>query len=306
MFFSDSRRPLIFGEVLFDKFSDGKSVLGGAPFNVAWNLKGFGLDPLFVSSVGRDREGDQIITQMESWGLEVTGLFRDSEYPTGEVKVEMSGDGHTFDILPEQAYDFIDPGFLEERFGKRKFSLLYHGSLITRSPVSRSSLQMLYSSREIPRFIDVNLREPWFDTEEVCKTIVGATWVKLNNEELETLSGSSLTSRGTLLEVAEKFREKSGIENLIVTMGEEGAVSSSSSGLVFHKANKVEKVEDTVGAGDAFSSVIILGISNRWTIERSMERAIAFASEICGIRGATSKDRSLYDRFLADWGKQDA
>ncbi len=28
----------VFGEVLFDHFPDGRRVLGGAPFNVAWNL----------------------------------------------------------------------------------------------------------------------------------------------------------------------------------------------------------------------------------------------------------------------------
>jgi len=40
-------RPLIFGEVLVDRFPDGREVLGGAPFNVAWNLRGLGFDPLW-------------------------------------------------------------------------------------------------------------------------------------------------------------------------------------------------------------------------------------------------------------------
>ena len=38
-------QPLIFGEVLFDQFEDGSSVLGGAPFNVAWHLQAFGMQP---------------------------------------------------------------------------------------------------------------------------------------------------------------------------------------------------------------------------------------------------------------------
>ena len=46
-------RPVVFGEVLFDRFDDGSSVLGGAPFNVVWHLQGFGLDPLLISRVGR-------------------------------------------------------------------------------------------------------------------------------------------------------------------------------------------------------------------------------------------------------------
>jgi fructokinase len=52
--------PLVFGEVLFDCFPDGTEVLGGAPFNVAWHLQGFGLSPLLVSRVGNDARGQQI------------------------------------------------------------------------------------------------------------------------------------------------------------------------------------------------------------------------------------------------------
>ena len=59
----DSERPIIFGEVLYDCFPDGQAVLGGAPFNVAWHLQGFGLNPLFISRVGDDPLG-HLINQM--------------------------------------------------------------------------------------------------------------------------------------------------------------------------------------------------------------------------------------------------
>jgi fructokinase len=52
-------RPVIVGEVLFDTLPSGEAMLGGAPFNVAWHLKGFGLDPLFISKVGEDCNGEQ-------------------------------------------------------------------------------------------------------------------------------------------------------------------------------------------------------------------------------------------------------
>ncbi|NIV35790.1 MAG: carbohydrate kinase, partial [Anaerolineae bacterium] len=61
-------RPVIFGEVLFDEFEDGSAVLGGAPFNVAWHLQGFGLNPLFISRIGTDALGAQVQQQMRDWG----------------------------------------------------------------------------------------------------------------------------------------------------------------------------------------------------------------------------------------------
>ena len=67
------KRPLIFGEVLFDRFPDGSEVLGGAPFNVAWNLRGLGQDPLLVSRVGKDELGDRILDAMDGFGLDEIG-----------------------------------------------------------------------------------------------------------------------------------------------------------------------------------------------------------------------------------------
>ncbi len=57
---ADIERPVIFGEVLYDCFPDGQAVLGGAPFNVAWHLQGFGRAPLFISRVGDDPLGHHV------------------------------------------------------------------------------------------------------------------------------------------------------------------------------------------------------------------------------------------------------
>ena len=76
-------RPLIFGEVLFDRFPDGSEVLGGAPFNVAWNLCGLGRAPLLMSRVGEDERGDRILGAMREFGMDCGGIQRDPEHPTG-------------------------------------------------------------------------------------------------------------------------------------------------------------------------------------------------------------------------------
>ena len=78
-------RPVIFGEVLFDHFPDGSRVLGGAPFNVAWHLRGFGANPLVISAVGGDSEGREVLERMTSWDLATDGIQTDEEHPTGRV-----------------------------------------------------------------------------------------------------------------------------------------------------------------------------------------------------------------------------
>jgi fructokinase len=56
-----------------------------------------------------------------------------------------------------------------------------------------------------------------------------------------------------------------------------------------------------VGAGDAFSSVLMLGISRGWPLQLALHRATSFAAAICGIRGALPEDDSIYQRFLKQW-----
>lgn len=66
--------PVIFAEALFDHVPDGSRVLGGAPFNVAWHLRGFKADPLLVTAVGEEREGEEILRCMADWGLNTSGV----------------------------------------------------------------------------------------------------------------------------------------------------------------------------------------------------------------------------------------
>jgi fructokinase len=296
-------RPLIFGEVLFDIYPGGDAVLGGAPFNVAWNLKGFGLNPLVISSVGRDRRGSEAIEAMEKWGLDTSGIYVDEDHPTGEVTIDVLGDSHTFQILPDRAYDFIPADWALPALPQDGISIFCHGSLASRSAVSRKSLRRLMEELGgVPRFYDVNLRKPFYRKEEVTTSTMSAEWVKMNDDELRVLSGRFFSSRADLEKAAAVFRKKNGIENLLVTMGKTGAVASfsgaSSDASIFQEPFPVDGFADSVGAGDAFSSVVIFGILNGWELGRTFERAARFASEVCGIMGAISGDRGLYGRFI--------
>ena len=60
-------------------------------------------------------------------------------------------------------------------------------------------------------------------------------------------------------------------------------------------------VIDTVGAGDAFTSVIILGLLRDWPLQLTLERAQDFASALIGIRGATLQDKAFYRAFTDPW-----
>ena len=289
-------RPLIFGEVLFDTFPDGSAVLGGAPFNVAWHLQGFGVRPLLVSRVGQDEHGQKVLKSMQAWNMDTAAMQVDHDHPTGGVVVGFDAGEPSFDIVAEQAYDYINTERALQALGDERFALLYCGTLIARHEVSAATLEQIQRRAGLPRFVDVNLRSPWWNLPLVQRTLSGSRWVKLNDTELFAIAGG-----GDLAETAQHLRAEYNLEMLIVTSGAEGAHFCTAEGLAHTPAAPMAEMVDTVGAGDAFSAVVILGLLHQWPPELTRQRALAFASAVCGIRGATTNDKNFYLKHLDQW-----
>jgi len=286
-------RPVIFGEVLFDRFPDGSEVLGGAPFNVAWNLRGLGLDPLLVSRVGRDTLGDRILAAMDGFGLDSSAIQVDDDRPTGTVEISLVDGEPRFEIVDGRAWDRI-----EKPHHEPEASVLYHGSLALRNPGSRATGETLVRQTAAPVFFDVNLRDPWWDREEVLQRMQSVRAVKLNHDELARFADSSED-----IEVqARKLLDRTGASTVFLTRGSEGADAITKEGIHCHtRPSAPVPVVDTVGAGDAFSSVLILGILEDWPLQFMLDRAREFAEAVVGLRGATSTDPAFYSRFRTTW-----
>jgi len=295
---------VIFGEVLFDQFPDESSVLGGAPFNVAWHLQGFGLHPIFISRIGDDKLGKQVTKAMDEWGMDSSGLQIDAHHATGIVKVSIDDGQPSFDIVADQAYDHIDLEASLNALDGSDYSLIYHGSLIARSDSSRLALAGVRQQIQLPCFVDLNLRPPWCDTNWIEQTLKLSQWIKLNDLELAGMRNQpGLESDSqSLKREACKLQQELGVKMLILTRGANGALLVDHAGrLVEAKPVPVAHMADTVGAGDAFSAVMILGILRDWSKEACLSRASAFASSVCAMRGATGFDPTLYANHLAEW-----
>ncbi len=273
----------IFGEVLFDCFPDGKQVLGGAPFNVAWHCQAFGLEPVLISRVGDDEAGDKIITAMQDWGMSLDAMQRDPNYPTGRVEVSFDQGEPQYEIVADSAWDFIDVHQLPDLPDLPDAGLLYHGSLAFRQAVSRQCLDRLLNCG-CPRFVDVNLRYPWWTQASVKKMLDGAQWIKLNRQERQDLALQTIAG------------------DWLLTAGEKGAEWISARGERWTvRPDSAVSVVDAVGAGDAFSSVVLLGICRQWPTGLILERAGQFASAVVGIQGATTRDSGFYQHFIEQW-----
>lgn len=290
--------PIIYGEVLYDVFPDGMKVLGGAPFNVAWHCHAFGLNPILLSRVGNDELGIRIRNAMKKWGMDTRGLQLDSGHSTGVVNVRFNHGEPSYDIVKDSAWEFINydsiidsvPDILNNKF-------IYHGSLVTRNPVAANTLTLLKKS--IPSvFVDINLRSPWWGLGNIHEMLNQARWIKLNVDELALI----IPDNKDIQSASEYLLSEKSADLVILTKGSDGANALTLNKLYTIKPGELVNVVDTVGAGDAFSSIIITGLHYDWPLQTILDRAQVFASSVVAQQGATTEDKNFYEPFITEWG----
>lgn len=305
--------PLIVGEVLWDCFEEGR-VLGGAPLNVAWNLAGLGLDPLFVSAVGDDDLGHEIIDRLKKFGMSTEGIAVLPGLATGTVQVTMhDGEPHydivrdvAWDAIPSPVHSMVSGGSLldliTDRAKNSESVLMYHGSLACRDERSRKTIEGIRDSVNGDVFFDVNLRAPHFEPQLLDELRKHASFIKLNLDELGELTRDADTTgktpEQTTCAAGDGFARTSAkpLDSLLVTLGAMGAMvyRPETQSLDRVKSPKPEAMVDPVGAGDAFAAVVIHGILTGRAINDVLPDAVAFASRVCGLSGATCDDRDFY------------
>lgn len=289
----------IFGEVLYDCFPDGQKVLGGAPFNVAWNLQAIGLEPTLVSRLGDDDNGRVIKENMTNWGMDISALQTDPIHPSGIVSVILNDGEPAYDIVTEVAYDFISwddslNGLSQRAKDSGNNTILYHGSLALRNNCSLSTFEKLRATLDAKVFFDVNLRAPWWNKEQIFELVHQADYLKLNASEWNLLSGHE----GWNVDAARAFVKQNALTLLIITFGENGAIAVDDKEQIYSFTPDKNNTVDTIGAGDAFASVCLAGIIKGLDTESFLTAAQEFASRVVGLRGATTTDRNFYGDII--------
>jgi fructokinase len=303
---------VVFGEALVDEFPT-EQVVGGAPFNVARHLAAFMAPALMVTRIGKDRNGQAVRGEFERFAMSEAGLQYDPMEETGRVVVERSsqGHGHRFHILPRQAYDFIDAGTAAASLANVDAGIVYFGTLAQREEASRAALDAVLAATPAKRYLDLNLRTGQYEESTVTRSLEAADIVKVNEEELQSLfqwyfqigPADAALSTEEVHAACRALMDRFALETLIVTLGHRGSVVfSRDGGLIANRDNPAPPfVIDTVGAGDAFSAIFLLGRARGWPLELTLARANEFAGAICAVAGAVPRDLNFYDKWMTRW-----
>lgn len=275
-----------FGEVLWDLLPEGKK-MGGAPANFACHVAQFGLASCVVSAVGDDRLGEELLASLDARGL--NRLIERVPYPTGTVQVELDAAGvPQYTINEAVAWDHI-PWTPQLEALARQTKAVCFGSLVQRSAVSRATLGRFLDT--MPQcddslvVFDVNLRQHFYDAAILDASMRRCNVLKINDEELETVSRLFGIPQAGVQERCRWLSERYGLKMLILTCGINGSYLFSAEGCSFRETPRVE-VADTVGAGDSFTAAFIASILKGWSLPEAHRTAVEVSAFVCTQNGA--------------------
>ncbi|WP_420147679.1 carbohydrate kinase family protein [Spirosoma sp.] len=272
-----------FGETLWDVLPTSKQA-GGAPMNVAADLRNFGINAQIISRVGNDDLGRELLQFLEQKGLPLDLVQVGQTHLTGVAKANISDTNEvTYKIVQPVAWDYIhlEPNLID---AVQKSDLFVYGSLAARSPITHETLLALLAVAGRKVF-DVNLRAPHYERTTVEELLQQADIAKLNEHELVELS-EWYGSETDLLRSMQQIRDRYQLETLCVTLGDKGAVLLNETDFIQQTGFPIE-VEDTIGSGDAFLAAFLYKTLQGASPQETLEFACATGAYVATQRGAT-------------------
>lgn len=232
----------------------------GLSANVAQNVASLGGTAFLVGVVGRDAAADELRQRLRSAEVSPDHLIVDPARPTTRKLRVMSGPHHIVRVDFEKK-QYLSPE-VEESLVAKVTQLLQQadGVIIedyAKGVLSESGLQAII--RETHRagrkvFVDPNRSTP-------ARFYSGADVITPNREEAVELSGldyDDLRSQPNfILEVGETLRNKTHIENIVITRGKEG-MTLLTRGEAVHMTTFARQVFDVTGAGDTVIAALAL------------------------------------------------
>jgi fructokinase len=272
------------GEILWDLLPTGRQ-LGGAPANFTFHAQCLGTHASLISCIGSDFLGEQVLQAFKQKHLCSELIQIDERKSTGTVDVTFSSPGVPEYIIHEDvAWDYLR--VTEQALSAiSKADAICFGSLSQRNAVSSIAICSLLSAapKEAVRVLDINLRQRFYTRELLEKSLHLANVLKLNNDELDVLAGLFHLD-GVLEQRIASLAETYNLHTIALTRGADGSVLYHKGHWSIEAPRKVNAV-DTIGAGDAFTAALIVGLLHELDAEIAHGLAADVAAHVCSQAG---------------------
>jgi fructokinase len=291
MLSADSTKRCIvgIGEVLWDVFPDGPR-FGGAPANFACSaaeLTSDQVDVFVVGAIGADDLGRRAVESLREHGVDPR-FIAVVEQPTGQVLVKFDAAGHpSYEIAVDTAWDNVPSSDALRQLAGHSDAICF-GTLAQRSEITRRTIHQFVRATPASclRVLDMNLRPPFWNETVVIESLSLANVLKLNDAELAAI-GEMLQLDGTDREMLWQLIDRYSLQFVALTRGANGALLMASTGASSESPGQATVVTDTVGAGDAFTAALVIGLLRGLPLTEINAWANRVAAFVCSQPGAT-------------------
>ncbi len=217
--------------------------LGGCAGNIAYNLKLLGGEPLPMATVGSDFE--PYAQWLEQCGIPQTHIkVIDNSY-TGQAFITTDLDDNQITAFHPGAMSFSHENRVADAQGV---------TIGIVSPDGRDGMiehARQFAELEIPFIFDPGQGMPMFGGDDLMRFIEQATWVTVNDYEMQLLQDRTGRSAAQIAEH---------VEALIVTLGGEGSQIYSKGECIDIPCAKAVRLADPTGCGDAYRAGLLYGL----------------------------------------------
>lgn len=274
------------GELLWDLLPTGARI-GGAPANYAYHAGALGAEARTLSRVGNDALGWDLRTQLDAIGVSTQHVQVDATMPTGTVAVELDATGQpSYRIMANVAWDNLQVT-PDAMMVVSAADALCFGTLAQRNVVARDAIRTLVAASPSGalRILDVNLRQHYFSPLLIEESLLLATVLKVNDVELPQLAamfGLTGSDHAQMEQIAERWQ----LRAVALTRGEKGSALLTEHAWSEHRGIAV-RVVDTIGAGDAFTAALTVGLLSGWALDDVNLQANRVAACVASQAGGT-------------------
>lgn len=266
---------------------------GGKGVNISRALRANSKDSLCLALLGEEN-GDEFKKSLASYGLELytltlSGRIRENitlHTESGkETRISFKGfsaDPSVLDRIAEQL----------EKIGLSDATVTFTGRAPTGIGISRIKDFLKALQRKGARIV-IDSRSFTLSDLTDCSPYL----IKPNEEEISAYMGRNISTQTEAAEVGRAIC-KTGVENVMITLGDRGAVLVSSRGVWTATPPRIDVVS-TIGAGDSSIAGFLSAISEGADESQALRLAVAFGSAACLTVGTLPPRKEDVDRILS-------
>jgi ribokinase len=258
----------------------GETILGGPYFtgpggkggNQAVAAARLGGDTTLVVKIGRDYYGDQAVQNLAKEGIDTRAVIRSDTSHTGTAFIIVDQCGENMIVVASGTNMQFTPGDID---GVRE-AILQAGMLVLQLEIPIETVAYAASlahAAGIPVLLNPAPAQPLKDG--LLKIV---DYLTPNETEIQQITGLPVRDIREASQAATALLSR-GVKNVVVTLGEKGALIVSRQGDLHIPGRKVDAL-DTTGAGDAFNGALAVALAEG----RSLPEAVAFANAAAALQ----------------------